>query len=240
MNKFFALALAGSAMLTAGSVEAATLNITGISNVYNTYTADITKTVSPKVDYENVSISPQQITGKLDGQNVSLFAYCVDIYQFSGVGSFDVVSLSSYLTGLGLGSKYNALAAIISANSTKSNAATDSAVQLAIWETLYETNSTKDLGTGKFTATGITDGNYWTNDSIVDTKADSIVNAAVNGAINPNITFYVAKNSAKQDLLFWTVATPAIPEPATWGMMLLGMGIVGYSMRRRKVDVSFA
>jgi hypothetical protein len=28
---------------------------------------------------------------------------------------------------------------------------------------------------------------------------------------------------------------PAVPEPATWAMMLFGFGAVGYSMRRRKV-----
>ena len=27
-------------------------------------------------------------------------------------------------------------------------------------------------------------------------------------------------------------ATPAVPEPATWGMMILGFGVVGYAMRR--------
>jgi len=30
-----------------------------------------------------------------------------------------------------------------------------------------------------------------------------------------------------------TTALSAVPEPATWGMMILGMGIVGFAMRRR-------
>lgn len=29
--------------------------------------------------------------------------------------------------------------------------------------------------------------------------------------------------------------TPAVPEPATWAMMMLGFGVVGYSLRRRSV-----
>jgi len=42
----------------------------------------------------------------------------------------------------------------------------------------------------------------------------------------------------------WTLnltGTPAVPEPATWAMMILGMGAVGYSLRRakRKSDVKF-
>ena len=32
----------------------------------------------------------------------------------------------------------------------------------------------------------------------------------------------------------------AVPEPATWGMMILGFGLVGGSLRRRKTKVSFA
>jgi PEP-CTERM motif len=31
-----------------------------------------------------------------------------------------------------------------------------------------------------------------------------------------------------------------VPEPATWAMMLAGFGVVGFSMRRRQVRVSFA
>jgi hypothetical protein len=33
-------------------------------------------------------------------------------------------------------------------------------------------------------------------------------------------------------LSFWTV-TPSIPEPATWALMLLGFGAIGWGMRRR-------
>ncbi|WP_250889957.1 PEPxxWA-CTERM sorting domain-containing protein [Sphingobium nicotianae] len=33
---------------------------------------------------------------------------------------------------------------------------------------------------------------------------------------------------------------PGVPEPATWGMMIAGLAIVGSTMRRRKVAVSFA
>jgi PEP-CTERM motif len=39
-----------------------------------------------------------------------------------------------------------------------------------------------------------------------------------------------------------TVASGAVPEPATWAMMIFGFGIVGFAMRRRSssVRVSFA
>jgi subtilisin-like proprotein convertase family protein len=36
-----------------------------------------------------------------------------------------------------------------------------------------------------------------------------------------------------------TTPTPAIPEPATWAMMTLGMGAVGMAMRRRRTRVSY-
>ncbi len=32
----------------------------------------------------------------------------------------------------------------------------------------------------------------------------------------------------------------AVPEPATWGLMLVGFGVVGSAMRRRKVSVAYS
>ncbi len=37
-----------------------------------------------------------------------------------------------------------------------------------------------------------------------------------------------------------TITPPAVPEAATWAMMLVGLGLVGGAMRRRRVAVSFA
>lgn len=34
--------------------------------------------------------------------------------------------------------------------------------------------------------------------------------------------------------------TPAVPEPASWAMMIGGLAVVGSAMRRRKTEVSFA
>lgn len=45
----------------------------------------------------------------------------------------------------------------------------------------------------------------------------------------------------KVDKVEFSVVTSAVPEPATWAMMIFGFGAVGASMRRRrKVAVSFA
>ena len=36
------------------------------------------------------------------------------------------------------------------------------------------------------------------------------------------------------------VQAGAVPEPATWAMMIMGFGLMGYSMRRRRTTVAFA
>jgi hypothetical protein len=39
-------------------------------------------------------------------------------------------------------------------------------------------------------------------------------------------------------VFFGQAATGAVPEPATWAMMILGMGAVGFAMRRRRKNVT--
>lgn len=56
-----------------------------------------------------------------------------------------------------------------------------------------------------------------------------------------NLAFqFAGLGSTAADFAVDKVSMQAVPEPATWAMMILGMGIVGASVRRRKVDVSFA
>ena len=62
-------------------------------------------------------------------------------------------------------------------------------------------------------------------------------------AIGWNINFNVLANSGYRFTTadaYRAFATPAVPEPATWMMMILGFGMVGYSLRRRSAKVAFA
>ncbi len=48
-----------------------------------------------------------------------------------------------------------------------------------------------------------------------------------------------AETYTLNDLTFGNVGA-AVPEPATWGMMIVGLGVAGMAMRRRSTKVSFA
>jgi hypothetical protein len=46
--------------------------------------------------------------------------------------------------------------------------------------------------------------------------------------------------AAFSDAVLFSTGTPAVPEPASWALMIAGIGAVGFSMRRRKTAVAFA
>ncbi|WP_443971844.1 PEPxxWA-CTERM sorting domain-containing protein [Sphingobium sp. CR28] len=72
-----------------------------------------------------------------------------------------------------------------------------------------------------------------------------VQNRALSGAAAGNL-FIIGASNARNDSndsfkLRSITATAAVPEPATWGMMIGGFAIAGVAMRRRKaVSVSFA
>jgi hypothetical protein len=216
-----------SMIMAADQASASTLLVSSTSVVYPSspaVTASIHLT-SPSIDYSSVYVSPQYLNGTLDGHAVSLFAYCVDILNSSGPGTFDVVSLLDYLGGNTV--KYNQLAALIAANGGPAGKYADATTQAAVWEAIYDNNPYNAAG-----------GNFWMNNVhndptlIADANAmlaQAVSNAGITGS---NLQLFVARNSVRQDMLFWT--TSAVPEPATWAMMLLGFGAIGFQMRRRQ------
>ncbi len=255
MKKFLATALAGAAMMSfANAGQAATLVMTSHSSVHNgssAFEADVDKYTNPKVSYNDVKLSPQTINGTLDGSAVSLFAYCVDIYEFTKNVSYDVQALASVMSP----SMANKLAALVSARNLdvlNSAVVADSALQAAIWETLYE-DKPYNITSGNFKLSHISDGKFGNSgENAVKSAAASYLSSINSVTIDTSLQFFVAKStdgsphssggSGAQDLLYWTKAPPpAVPEPATWGMMLIGFGAIGHAMRsRRRTAVSFA
>lgn len=116
MRHFLTLSLAGLAMtIASGQARAATLIVDSTSVVYSgspAVTASLHLT-SPSKNYSSVYVSPQYLNGTLDGNIVQLFAYCVDILNYAGAGTFEVVTLQDYLGGNM--TKYKQLAALIAA-----------------------------------------------------------------------------------------------------------------------------
>ena len=59
-----------------------------------------------------------------------------------------------------------------------------------------------------------------------------------------SLDLYYPNNPGYSHITFFDTGTPAVPEPATWAMMLLGFGFIGGMMRsakrRRKLTVSYA
>jgi PEP-CTERM motif len=59
----------------------------------------------------------------------------------------------------------------------------------------------------------------------------------INGQSIASLSFSIAGGdveNVKQVRITPAAAAAAVPEPATWAMMLVGFGIAGYSMRRRR------
>ena len=51
---------------------------------------------------------------------------------------------------------------------------------------------------------------------------------------------YVRDNAEGSNFINFAFVTSGVPEPATWAMLLIGFGGIGFAMRRRRAGVSLA
>jgi hypothetical protein len=175
--------------------------------------------------------------GKIDGNDFSTF--CTDVYQSLSFGptyKYDPKTVAETKALWGPSTTYNPNSySLVSklfttAYSSVNNSTTSAAFQYALWELLYEKGPTYSIGgTGNFQLTNTdqvaaNQANTWLA-AVTGPNASEgyIVQSLFNGDFNPLRT-------GAQDLV---IATP-VPEPQTYALALVSLGIVaGYARRKR-------
>jgi len=167
--------------------------------------------------------------------NNSFSTFCTDVYQSFYWNQSSAYSLHSVEETVGrwdadpyAKGSYAQVSKLFSAHyNDVVDGLTSSAFQFALWEVLYEDKSTYDVSSGAFYLSGGTGG-----DAQVGGTARNIANSWLASLATASADYEVRSLSStgKQDFL---VATP-VPEPQTYALALVSLGIVaGYARRKR-------
>ncbi|MCB5190305.1 PEP-CTERM sorting domain-containing protein [Methylobacillus arboreus] len=120
------------------------------------------------------------------------------------------------------------------------DAISSAAFQVAVWEIVSEKSDNLNLDKGKFEADPVWNGFLWFGSYDAESKAAiSLAKTWLSGVNDDSIlatgdySLTYLKNKNYQDLVVFT-SIAAVPEPATYGMLLLGMGVVALVARRRR------
>ena len=163
-------------------------------------------------------------------------SFCVDIFHsFSfAVDSNDTLQPASVISSTAaadLGRLYTNHYADIA--STNSSAASESAFQLAVWEIVNDSagaSSGYNLSQGTFQATGTGSAlaQTWLNELSLPSVSDYVANI---WSVQSMIT---TGHGYAQDVVVFA----PVPEPQTYAMLLVGLGLLGLSARRKNQSLS--
>ena len=165
------------------------------------------------------------VSGGSISNGTSFLAYCIDPFQWSSASpvAYSIAALSTLGTGreADVSKLYSQSYASTSGNSVKS-----AAFQLALWELAKDDGV---LTTGAVQTTGST------NSSVVAAANDMLHSAHNANSGSTQYSFNLYTNIDKQDYLVATMSsvTP-VPEPETYAMLLAGLGLIGFTARRRR------
>lgn len=237
-SAFIAALLAGLALPTTAQ---ASVTITGIAGNPGFETGKIIYSPggiggSAGTTSANVYIGGMQLTGIDTATNaaVSFETFCIDILNYLHSGTFDVQAFAmSDLTKQGQIEKLlsNTASLVAGAATLSEKRDISAAIQMAVWEIAFESGTSNySLTNGQFRM-----GAYGTVQQNAIGLGQSYLNSLSGWTRSPAYDFkmMVSTQGSNQRQIF---LQSAVPEPASWALMILGFGMVGATIRsRRKV-----
>lgn len=162
------------------------------------------------------------------GKTNAFQSFCVDIFHGFNFVVDSIDTLQSAATAISsqaaidLGKLFTKYHTYI--DSSSSSGIYESAFQLAVWEIVNDRSGTYSLSSGDFKASGTGDSlaNQWLAD--LGNTSDYMANIWAVQSMLTNGQGY------SQDVVVFA----PVPEPHTYAMMLVGLGLIVFSSRRRK------
>lgn len=112
---------------------------------------------------------------------------------------------------------------------------TSAAAQLGAWEIISEASTSWNVNSGNFSVS------MWGGQPDAASLANNWLTAAAAQSTSGYTLHVLDPGAGNQMQAFVTYNPPGdVPEPATWGMIVLGFGLLGSALRRHKRDELFA
>lgn len=229
----FKLAIAASLIATTAFATraSAAVNITSISGNPG-FEAGIISYVPTGLN-TTAGIGRFELTGTntADASAVDYFTYCIDIFHYLHTGSFTVAPLSTLVSNV---TKRDQLAALVTTADPFIVAATtlaqkkdiSTAIQLAVWEITNESGTSGySLSGGLFQETGSGSANAR---ALAATYLSNVADGTWGIAPNKQVEILYDANNQSQ------IFVASVPEASSWAMLIVGLGLVGVTIRRRK------
>ena len=217
----------------------ASVNISSIAGDPGYLTGNLSYTPGSIV-LNGLSIGRFQMNGTTvpGGDPVSYLTYCIDIFHTVHSGLFEIQPLSTLVTD---SLRQQQLLALISNTDPLLNSALSlaerqkisAATQLAVWEIAFEGSGTYSLTGGDLKVSGGT--TAAAARALADEYLGKVVSTEWTPVAGQQLELLYSKTNQSQVFL-----SAAVPEPATWAMLIAGFGLVGAATRRRRTTVSYA